>query len=146
MSWAQRGLVAGIVGLGALIAISRGGDKQAGLAPGSSVMKGAVYAQAIPVWKGAKFDDAMGGNYYDNIGGPVTFTSMSWFFEFEAPVSEVAAFYRSNLPAGAQPVETDDGDVAFQWTPPGAKAGEEVNVRIGEGRLQINEVIKAPGN
>lgn len=144
MSWAQKGLIAAIVGIGALLVVSRGGDQKGGLEPANKHLKGAVYAAAIPVWKGADYDDQMGGNYYDNIGGPVTFTSNSWFFNFDAPAAEVAAFYRSNLPAGAKAVEAEDGEYLFEWIPPGAKEGEEVSVRVSEGRLQIGEVIKAP--
>ncbi len=145
MSWAQRGLVAGVVGLGALLVISRTGGKKAGLDPADSPIKGAVYAAAIPVWEDAKLTDITGGNYYNDIGGPVTFTSKSWFFKLSDPVADVADFYRQHLPAGATPTEAEDGAVAFEWHPPGAKEGEEVSVTVREGELQISETIKAPG-
>ncbi|MBL8989434.1 MAG: hypothetical protein SFV24_16090 [Gemmatimonadales bacterium] len=145
MSWAQRGLIAGVVGLGALIVMSKTGGKKAGLDPEDSPLKGAVYATAIPVWEDAKLTDITGGNYYNDIGGPVTFTSKSWFFKLSDPVTEVADFYRKNLPAGAKPTEAEDGAVAFEWLPPGAKEGEEVSVTVREGELQISETVKAPG-
>ena len=58
-------------------------------------------------------------------------------------MEEVAAFYAKNLPAGAHPEEAMDGDMAFEWIPPGAAAGERVSVTIGDGELQISEVVKA---
>ncbi len=60
MSWTQRGLLVGVVGLGALVVMSRcgGGDgSKAGLDPKKSPMKGAVYATAIPVYPVQKVVD-----------------------------------------------------------------------------------------
>lgn len=145
MAWVQRGLIAGIVGLGALIVMSRGGDGKGGIAPEDSPVRDAVHAKAIPVWKGAKLRDRMGGNYYSDVGGPVTFTSSSWFFELSDPVTEVLDYYRKNMPAGSTPAEAETGEHAFEWIPPGAKQGEDVRVVIREGELQITETVKAPG-
>lgn len=148
MSWVQRGLLVGIVGLGAMVVMSRsGGSSKAGLDPKKSPMKGAVYAAQVPVYRGAKLKDVMGGNYYEDIGGPVTFTSQSWFFETKDPKQNVLDFYAKNLPQGARPVEAEPGTVAFKWFPPGAAEGEGVTVSIREGELQIGETIKAkPGS
>jgi hypothetical protein len=149
MSWTKRGLVAGLVGIGALLVFNRvggGGSLKASLDPKKSPMKGAVYATAIPVYPGAKLEDIMGGNYYNDIGGPVTFTSQSWFFDLEAPVAKVVDFYAKNLPQGARRVEAEDDAVSFEWIPQGAAEGEEVHVTIREKRLQIGETVKAkPG-
>ncbi len=144
MSWIQRGMLVGVAALAGLIVMSRNaGSKEAGLDPDQSPMKNSVYAAPVPVYYSAEFQETTGGNYYDDIGGPVTFTSKSWFFRIKDPVEEVAAFYAKNLPAGAHPEEAMDGDMAFEWTPPGAAAGERVSVTIGDGELQISEVVKA---
>ena len=144
MSWMQRGLIAGIVGLGAMVVMSRsGGNSNAALDPKKSPMKGAVYATAIRVYPGATYEDEMGGNYYDDIGWPVTFTSHSWFFKVEDSMQKVVDFYTKNLPAGAKREEAEEGKVLFQWSPPGSAEGEEVSIWLGEGTLQIGETIKA---
>jgi len=143
MSWTQRGLLAAIVGLGALIVLSKSGTSKAALDPKKSPMKGAVYATSIPVFPGAKYEDEMGGNYYDDVGGPVTFTSHSWFFKVDGPMEKVTEFYGNNLPQGARRAEAEAGKVLYEWNPPGSAKGEEVNIWIGEGTLQISETVKA---
>lgn len=145
MSWAQRSLIAGIIGVGALLVLNRGGGSlgRAGLGPRNSPLKDAVYAAPIPIYDGAKLRDVAGGNYYDDIGGPVTFTSKSWFFEIKDPVEKVAAWYRANLPEGTHPSEAEQGAVSFEWIPPGALEGELVSVTVREGELQIGETVKA---
>lgn len=121
--------------------------RKTGMVPGATPkIEGARFAGAIPVFPGAKFRDTGGGNYYDEIGGPVTFTSKSWYFDVSAPVAEVAAWYRANLPAGATPApeeEVGEGEAAFNWTPPGAREGEEVSVYIEEGEFRVSESVKA---
>lgn len=143
MSWTQRGLAVGIVALGALVVISRSGSSKGALDPAKSPIKGAVYAAAIPVYPGAKLEDIMGGNYYNDFGGPVTFTSQSWFFDVKDPMAKMVEFYTKNLPQGARRVEAEDDAVAFEWIPPNAAEGEEVHVTMREGRLQIGETVKA---
>jgi hypothetical protein len=136
--------MAGIVGFGIMIVMSRSGGS-AGLLPKRSPIKGAVYASAIPVYSGAKLEDVMGGNYYDQIGGPVTFTSNSWFFTVKAPMEKVIAFYRTKMPQGTTLEEAEEGSTAFKWIPPGAVEGEDVTVTIREGEIQIGETVKAKG-
>ena len=144
MPWKQRGLVVLVLGLMGLILAGRVKEVvQDGLGPAKSPIKGAVYASVIPIYPGAKFTDIMGGNYYEEFGGPVTFTSQSWFFDISDPVEKVVAFYRSKLPQGYRDVEAEEGSVAFEWTPPGAVDGEDVTVVISEGQLQIGETVKA---
>jgi hypothetical protein len=144
MSWTQRGLLIAVAGLGAVIVMSKvGGSSKGGLSPSKSPMKGAIYAAAVPVYQGAKLRDVMGGNYYDEIGGEAKFQSTSWFFEFKDPMAKVADFYSKNMPAGARPAEVPEGEIGYQWTPPGATEGEKVHVTIREGELQIGETIKA---
>ena len=78
MSWIQRGMLVGVAALAGLIVMSRNaGSKEAGLDPDQSPMKNSVYAAPVPVYYSAEFQETTGGNYYDDIGGPVTFTSKS---------------------------------------------------------------------
>jgi len=147
MSWTHRGLLAGIVGLGVLIVLSNGrGSSKAGLDPKKSPIKGSVYAASIPVYPGAKYESEMGGNYSNDVGGPATSTSHSWFFKVDDEMDQVTSFYTKNLPQGAHRAEAEEGKVLFEWRPPGAAEGEQVRIWIGEGTLQIGETVKAkPG-
>ena len=147
MSWTQRVLLVVLAGLAGLIVMSRvGGSKKAGAPPGKSPIKGAVFAAAIPVYPGAKLSDVMGGEYRQDLGGPATYTSQSWFFTIPDPASEVVEYYRRSLPEGARPKDAEEGEVAFEWIPPGAASGERVHVTIRKDQLQIGEVVKARGN
>ncbi|MEZ4455704.1 MAG: hypothetical protein R2882_04005 [Gemmatimonadales bacterium] len=140
-------MTVGVIALGGVMIVSRlQGPSRAGLAPRPKAMDAAVYAGTVPIYPGAKYKEQMGGNYYDDLGGPVTFTSMSWWFEVKDPVDKVAEFYRAKLPTGWKPGESDSEAVSFEWVPPGAKSGEDVTVTVREGELQITEVIKAAGN
>jgi hypothetical protein len=143
MALGTRGLAVAVIGLGALVAFTRLKSGSAGLGPKAGALQDAVLAAPIPVFPGAKLRDVTGGTYYDDIGGPVTFTSKSWFFEVATPTAEVADYYRKNLPAGCRPAEAEDGAVSFEWIPPGAAEGEDVSVTVREGELQITETVKA---
>lgn len=134
-----------------------------------SGLPGAVYASQIPVYAAAVFEDSMGGNYYETIGGPITYESLSWFFKVSDPMDKVVAFYASRLPsesrieegkpegqeAGEEDAEeertgkgsTDQHpteDVRFKYVPIGAEEGEDITIYISPGKLQITEVVK-PG-
>lgn len=144
MSWTQRVTLAILAGLAGLVIMGRlnGSGRPAGT---PSPIKGAVHASAVPVYPGARLTDIMGGNYYAEIGGAATFTSQSWFFSTGDPVAKVADFYRRNLPEGARQVQADEGEVAFEWIPPGAARGEKVSITLREGQIQIGETVKAKG-
>ncbi len=111
----------------------------------------------------------MGGNYYETIGGPVTYESLSWFFKGSDPMDKVVVFYASRLPSGSwieegktdieeigeaeteeekdEEVSTNQqqtGDVQFKFVPTGAEEGKDVTITISPGKLQITEVVK-PG-
>jgi hypothetical protein len=134
-----------------------------------SGLSGAVYGSQIPVYASAVFEDSMGGNYYEAIGGPVTYESLSWFFKVSDPMDKVVAFYTSRLPIGSRleeekaegeetgeaEAEEEDSeeassngqqteDVRFKFIPAGAEEGEDVTITISSGKLQITEVVK-PG-
>ena len=146
MSWTQRGILAVVVILGALIVMDRTrGSSKPGDARGDSPIKGATYASAIPVYPGAKLADIMGGEYRDAVDGPAVYTSQSWFFDITDSVATVAEFYRKNLPQGWRPREADEGEVGFEWIPAGAADEELVYVVVRSGQLQIGEKVKAKG-
>jgi hypothetical protein len=134
-----------------------------------SGLPGVVYGSQIPVYPSAVFEDSMGGNYYETIGGPVTYESLSWFFKVSDPMDKVVAFYTSRLPIGSRledekaegeetgeaEAEEEDSeeastnrqqteDVRFTFVPTGAEEGEDVTITISSGKLQITEVVK-PG-
>ena len=134
-----------------------------------SGLPGAVYGSQIPVYASAVFENSMGGNYYETIGGPVTYESLSWFFKVRDPMDKVVAFYASRLPSGsrieeerteskaageAEAEEENPGkastnqqpteDVRFKYVPTGAEEGEDITISISPGKLHITEVVK-PG-
>jgi hypothetical protein len=110
----------------------------------NSSLPGAVYAKVVPVYPGAKYIGTMGGQSSDDIGGPVTGESQSWFFKISDPAEEVVAFYKKKLP-GAELKRDDAGDPTFTLIPDGAQEGERVQVIFRRsGDLQIHESLK-PG-
>ncbi len=103
-------------------------------------LEGSVYASQIPVYSGAKYKDSFGGMGYDEIGGPPTSQSMSWFFELKDPTEKVIAFYAEKLPK-AKRESTAQGEV-FSFAPVGSEPTEFVWVTIRSGELQITESVK----
>ena len=147
MAWTQKLMVAGLLGLAALVVGGRlkGSQQQTGESAGpsaSSPIKGAAFAGTIPVYPGAKLTDIMGGDHMNEVGGPVLFTSQSWFFKVADSRVTVVEFYRKNLPPGTQPAEAEPGATAFKWIPAGAAEGESVTVTVRDGELQIGETVK----
>lgn len=155
-----------ILGLLALSLLAVGACSKSGK---ESRLPGAVYGSQIPIYASADFEDYMGGNYYETIGGPVTYESLSWFFKVSDPMEKVVAFYATRLPTGsrledgntemeeageaeAEEESTGEGitnqppsqDVRFKYVPAGAEEGEDITISIGPGKLQITEVVK-PG-
>ena len=129
------GVAAFVVGLLAL---------QVACGSAEATLPGAVYAKVVPVYPGAEYDESMGGKSGDDIGGPVTAESTSWFFRISDPVDKVIAFYREKLP-GAKLAKDDLGDDVFTFIPTTAEEGEYVSVTIRKGgELQIGESLR-PG-
>jgi hypothetical protein len=124
------------VGFMTLLAACGGGGSEDRL-PGS------VYAKVVPVYPGAKYVGTIGGNSSDDVGGPVTAQSQSWFFKTSDPAEDVLAFYKKKLP-GASLKSEEDGDSTFTLVPEGAEEGEQVQVIFHKsGDLQIHESVKA---
>ena len=137
----KKALIVAVVAVAAFLVL-----RKTGMVPGSTAkIEGARFASAIPVFPGARLEDEGGGNYYDQIGGPVTFTSHTWYFKTDKSPAEVAEWYRTNLPQGARPEEAEEGETLWTWIPPGAKEGEDVTIRVNEEGFSVSESVKAGG-
>jgi hypothetical protein len=135
---------------GALVlALVAGGwlfGRKAGVLPGGTAkIEGAKFAGAVAVFPGARLEEEGGGNYYGEIGGPVTFTSHTWYFKSDKPTAEVIAWYRAHLPPGAKEEEAEDGEALWTWIPPGVKEGEDVTIRVDSEGFSVSESVKAGG-
>jgi len=108
-------------------------------------MAGAVYASNTPVFKSAQFDGVMGGTSYGDTPED-TSEGQSWFFKVEEPYDKVVAFYDQKLAGWTRTTDsTGDGPyVTYHTIPPGAEAGEYVEVTVRQGEVQIHESCK-PG-
>jgi hypothetical protein len=104
-------------------------------------LAGAVYGDQIPVYPEATFREMGGGSYSDDVGGPVTAESRSWFFTI-TDGQKAIAFYQEKLPTAAR--DDDEDGTTFRFMPRGAESGEDVAVVIRKGELQITEMVK-PG-
>jgi hypothetical protein len=131
------------VGAGAclLLLTALGGT---GCAKKGTDLPGAVYGAQIPVYPKAKCEDAMGGKYSDDIGGPVTAESMAWFFKTSEPKDSVVAWYGRMLSNAERTDDEDAGSVTFKFTPNGAEPDEYISVTVKDTALTIGEVVK-PG-
>src|SRR5262245_5589901 len=109
-----------------------------GCAVKGAELPGAVYAQSVSVYKPATYTGAMGGESSEDIGGPPSSESVSWFFETTDPMDQVVAFYDQKL-TGATKGSSEDGRVQYTFVPQGAEEGEEVQVLVGPGTIQIHE-------
>ena len=103
---------------------------------------GAVYASQVPIYPGARFDDAMGGDYYGNSMDHVAET-MSWYFNVADGPEKVVAYYERKFPNAEKKIG-EDGEVVLKFVPNGAEPGEIMWLRVRKGRLSIGEETK-PG-
>jgi hypothetical protein len=103
----------------------------------------AVYANQVPIHPHARLVDATGSESWGD--APDSFVrGMGWEFEFPGEMEPMIAFYDAALPAATREV-MGDGEVMWTFAPRGARPGEEVMVRVGRGRLWINEAVKPAG-
>jgi hypothetical protein len=126
--------------LSVIIAVALKG--RAGEAAPAQSLPDSVYGDQIPVFPGASYRNAMGGTSSDELFGPPTAESLSWFFDVEESADQVVAFYTQRLPNATR--ISEDAETRFDFVPAGADTGESVTVRVGQGQLQITEVVK-PG-
>ena len=106
-------------------------------------LPGSLYAKTVPVYPGAKYVGTIGGSSSEDIGGPATSQSQSWFFKTDDPAEEVVAYYKKKLPK-AELTSDGAGESTFTLIPEGAEEGERVQVILHRGGdLQIHESVKA---
>ncbi len=133
----QRLFMAAALVVGLLTALTAcGGDSE-------DPLPGSVYAKTVPVYPGTKYVGTIGGSSSEDVGGPATSQSQSWFFKTSDPAEEVVAFYKKKLPK-AEMTSDGAGEFTFTLVPEGAEEGERVQVILHRGGdLQIHESIKA---
>jgi len=104
-----------------------------------TVLKDAVYAKTVPVFRGATFDQEMGDESWGD--GADSYTKgTTWWFKTKAPKAELLAYYTKLYP-NAERTELDSGDTQLRITPAGALKYEDVTIVIGEGELRIGESV-----
>jgi hypothetical protein len=103
-------------------------------------LPGAVYANQVPLYPAAAYEDAMGGTTYGD--GVADSESLSWFFEVKDSPEKVLAYYDEKL-SDARKVLEEDGTTSYTISPQGAEEGEVLVIRVRAGRLQITEETKA---
>jgi hypothetical protein len=100
----------------------------------------AQYANQIPVYPGAKIDDAMGSESWGD--GPESHSyGMTWWFKTKATQPELIAFYDFAL-AGATRQVDDEGAVHWTLAPQAGEAGEEIGVTVDAEGFRIHEETK----
>jgi hypothetical protein len=119
----------------------------AGCGAKQTVLPHAVYANAIPIYPGARLGDMMGSTSMGDTPESTT-DGMAWFFDVKAPADKMIAFYEQKLPNARRDPDWSEG-VRLVWVPEGAAPGEELAVVIEENQLMIKESVrpgKRPGN
>lgn len=132
----------------ALVTLSLCELAAAGCGAKQAALPHAVYANAIPIYPGAKLEDMMGSTSMGDTPESMS-DGMAWFFEVTAPAAKMVAFYEQKLPNAKHDPEWEEDTVRLVWVPEGAAPGEELAVVIGENRLSIREAVrpgKRPGN
>ena len=100
----------------------------------------AVYATQIPLYPGAKVEDAMGSESYGD--DPSTYSEgMMFWFKVEAPQDKVVAWYDMKLTNAKRDVD-DDGNIVYTLTPNGADVGEDMGVILEPGKIRVFEHTK----
>src|SRR5262245_43949411 len=102
----------------------------------------AVYANQIPVYPGAKIEDAMGSESWGDEQGSYS-QGMCWWFTFPASDREkVVAFYRAAIP-GVEPQTVYDGDLGWEFAPAGGRPKETISVIISKSddKFSIREEV-----
>lgn len=131
----------------ALVALSLCALAAMGCGAKQAALPHAVYANAVPVYPGAKLEDMMGSTSMGDTPESMS-DGMAWFFDVKAPADKMVAFYEQKLPNAKRDPEWVDG-VRLVWVPEGAAPGEELAVVIEDNRLCIRESVrpgKRPGN
>ena len=103
---------------------------------------GAVYCNQVPLPGDARFEDAMGGDYYGESLDDHASESMAYWFTTKESPQKLVAFYEKTFPGATKEV-SEDGETTFKVRPEGAQEGEEIYVTVRtDGKIQIGEETK----
>ncbi|HKQ58174.1 MAG TPA: hypothetical protein VJY35_09925 [Candidatus Eisenbacteria bacterium] len=112
----------------------------AGCGAKSTPLPYAVYANEVPIFAGAVFEDASGSTSLGDTPESGA-DGMAWFFKVRAPASKMVEFYEKRFPEAKRDPDWTDG-VRLVWTPKGAKPGEELSVVIADNQFSIREEVR----
>ena len=135
-------LLAGLVALAVVAGCGGGAPKETKW--DGSAKASAVYATQIPLYPGAKFENAMGSDTYADLAMSAEGheEGMSFWFEVSATQAELDAWYAERLTGYSKTDE--DGTITYTLTPAGAESGEEMGVYLEDNLLRVWESTK-PG-
>ena len=142
------GLVVGAPGAEALVSADGSRALSAEVAEEEDVrddpeLRGAVYAEQIPVYQSAQVTDMIGGVTSDLDGGEA-YHQASWWLESSDSREDIEAWYESQLP-NVSKISEDWGDgpvTVYSWVPEGGKPGEELSIVISNDDIQVTETIQ----
>jgi len=107
--------------------------------PNAQVLSEAVFAKNIPVYKGAKFAEAIGNEMWGD--EPDSYTKgMTWWFETKATKDELLSYYQKLYP-NAERLDLEGGAVQLRWVPEGATRFEDVTIVVDDQELRIGESV-----
>ena len=109
----------------------------------SDAAKLVVYAKSIPLYPGAKFDDAMGSDSYGDDVDSHSEGMCLWFKVKDYDKDKVMAWYEEHLPA-AKHAPNESGTVVFTTAPQNGEPGETMGVYIDDDGFRVWEETK-PG-
>jgi hypothetical protein len=101
------------------------------------------YAKSVPLYPGAKFDDAMGSDTYGDEPDSHFEGTCVWFKVDKYDKEKVLTWYEQNLPGAVRNVD-EAGTVVLTVTPQNAEAGENMGVYIDNDGFRVFEHTK-PG-
>ena len=104
---------------------------------------GVVYAKAIPLYPGAKAEDAMGSQSWGDEPGSYLEGMTVWFVVEKYDREKVLDWYERRLNNATTEV-LDDGAIQLTVPVPNGEPGEDMGVVIDENRFRVFEHTK-PG-
>ena len=102
-----------------------------------------VYAKAIPLYPGAKAEDAIGSQSWGDDPGSYIEGMTVWFVVEKYDREKVLDWYERRL-NNAQTEVLDDGAIQLTVPVPNGEPGEDMGVVIDENRFRVFEHVK-PG-
>jgi hypothetical protein len=134
--------IVAVLAVAALGCSAAGGANQPGKWTGEAATL-VVYAQQVPLYPGAKAEDAMGSDSYGDTPEEHSEGMSIWFKVEGYDKAKVLAWYEERL-SGYQRSTLDDDTVELRMPAPGGEPGEEVGVWIDDDGFRVFEDTK-PG-